>query len=390
MKIQTTIILLCLLLAVAQGQANFVYWAGNWDIAQAASSDTACYPENTISIEQTVTQLTASWVWAKTQPCQDAGIAGKKFTQTVDRPAGNSIKLQFTIGKVTVDGTFTVSTTTAFFKSNNGASATCIRRNDLVYFPGTWDIVTQDKTLCNPDKSITLTQQDATHVQASWTWDNSDACQKGGLAGKKFDQTIALTTENAVLVSFQAGGIDVTGAFAVVNDQALFISVYGGSASFARRQESVNWVGTWNIETQQAGKGCFPDTSLVITKDGDSLTAKWTWANSPYCQGAGLAGKEFTYTEPIPRGRSIFLGFILETTIVSGIFTVDGDKATFASNTGSSATFNRKSSGLMGIIIVILLIVAVAAGGYFFVQRNKTKKLQGDLNSSLAGVYGRT
>jgi len=380
MKIQTTVLLLGLLLVAAQGK-SFLYWGGHWDLTPVSSN--GCYPDRTITIDQTPSQLTVSWVWAKTQPCETGKVAGETFTKTVPVPDGKSISLQFTVGTLLVSGTFTITdSNVASFNSDTGAHAICQKRKEAVYLPGTWDIVSQDNNLCNPDKFITVTAFNSTHVKGEWTWDNSLACQAGKVAGKKFSEALPFE-ENNVLVALQDGDELVVGFFTVVNEKALFYSLFGGSASFTRRQESVSWVGTWNIDSKQAGTGCFPDTSIVITEEKGSITAKWTWAKSDFC--GGLGGQEFTHTEPTPKGRSIYLGLIVENKIISGIFTIDGNQAHFASNTGANANFSRKS-GSMGIIIVILLIVVVAAGGFFY-MRSKGRKVQSELNSSLAGIY---
>ncbi len=131
-------------------------------------------------ITQNVGNVTASWIWANSQPCIQAGLAGKQFTQTVPTPKDNAIELKITGGGATIDGTFTINGDGAIFTSNNDASASYDRRQQLVNWPGVWDVITQDETACNPDGSITVTQS-GSYVSASWTWANSAPCTAAGL-----------------------------------------------------------------------------------------------------------------------------------------------------------------------------------------------------------------
>lgn len=182
MKTKTAIIALAFafLFVVAHGDdTDVVNWAGNWD-QKSTSSETACYPDSTVLISQSIGKITASWIWANTQPCIQAGLAKKQFTETADTPKDNSIPIKITVAGGEIDGTFTITGDTAIFASNNGASASYDRRQQLVNWPGVWDVITQDETACNPDGSITVTQS-GSYVSASWTWANSAPCTAAGL-----------------------------------------------------------------------------------------------------------------------------------------------------------------------------------------------------------------
>ena len=326
MKIRTTLILVSLLLAVAQGD-DIINWAGNWDVKTLTASDTVCYPDTTIVIQQDVGQITASWVRAKTQPCIEAEIAGKKCTQTVKNLQGNSIGLKITVGKAVIDGTFTVDGNTATFDSNNGASSTYARRKEIVHWVGVWDIITQSDTACSPDKYITLIQ-DSSSLSAAWTWANPQPYQQAGLAGTAFSKpSLSIPSGNALSVSFEVGSVTVQGMFAVINDQAVFASLNGASATFARRQKLVNWVGTWDLYDSQVGY----------------LIASWTWETSNICTKAGLAGKSFAQAAPIPKGNALFLNFIVGKAYVNGFLkTYGNDKTVFLSTGDGSAYFKRR------------------------------------------------
>ena len=341
MKSQTTLILLSLFLALAHGDTTVVNWAGNWD-QKTVSSNTACYPDSTVLISQAVGTLTASWVWANSQPCIDAGLAKTQFTQTAPTPQDNSIDLKITLPKGgSIDGTFTITGDDAVFASNNGASATYSRRQQMVNWPGVWDIVTQDNTLCNPDGSITITQNNA-GVTASWTWANSDPCTQAGLAGQTFSTPTAAPTGNVVAITVTAKEAVIAGIFAVIRDQAVFANALGASATFVRRQELVDWVGTWDLQTQQSTTACYPDGYVTVIPSGGNLTASWVWANSKPCTEFGLAGQPFTQSQPVPKGGAIFLDIFVGGAYVSGLFTATGDSSVFSSNNGASATFARR------------------------------------------------
>ena len=339
MNKRITILLVCFLVALAQGQV--INWAGNWD-QKAAPSETACYPDITVLISQAVGTVTASWIWATSPPCTEAGLAGKQFTQTVATPQDNAIELKITVGGAVIDGTFTINGDNAVFASNNGASASYSRRQQMVNWVGTWDIVTQDDTACNPDGYITITTSGSS-VSARWTWANSEPCIQAGLAGDILDTPWTTPSANAVAINIQAKQATVAGIFAVIRDQAVFASVLGASATFVRRQELVNWVGTWDVYTPSQSSGaCYPDGYITIIPSGGNLTASWVWANSKPCTEFGLAGKPFNQTQPVPKGKAVFLDFFVGGAYVSGLFTATGDSSIFSSNNGASANFNRR------------------------------------------------
>mgnify|MGYP003576982667 CR=1 FL=1 len=121
MKNRTTILLVCLLVALAQG-ANVINWGGNWDFTSGEPKD-GCYPASTILITQTVGTVTASWIWDNSKPCIGAKLANQQFTQTVPTPKNNEIDL--------TDGTFSIDTTNndiASFVSKKGPSSKHERR----------------------------------------------------------------------------------------------------------------------------------------------------------------------------------------------------------------------------------------------------------------------
>lgn len=337
MKIQTTFILVGLLLAVAQG-AGFINWAGSWDVETKESND-ACYPDTTILIEQTAGKIKASWVWEKTQACTQAQVAGQKFTQTVDNPDGKSyIDLKLTVGGAEVGGTFTVTKDKATFKG-----ATYLRRFEFAYWTGTWDIVAQSD-YCIPDKSITLTQH-ATSVFAEWTWANSDPCRNYGVAGEKFVENIDHYIGNYFTISFKdlkSSGAQVQRMLTVVNnDQLIFSNVDGAIATLVRRQELVNWVGTWDFSSYSSPAGCYTKYATILPSGGN-LVVSWTWDTD--CQYYGLSGA-FSQTVPAPKGGAISLNYFAKDKdqYQSGILQLKDDgKMTFTFHTGNYATFKTR------------------------------------------------
>jgi len=337
MKNRTSILLICFLVALAQG--DVINWAGSWD-QTATASDEYCYPAGTVLISQTIGSVTASWVWANSKPCQTAGIANQKFSQTSPTPQDNTIQLQIKVGKAVIDGTFKVVDDDAVFASNNGASSSYSRRQQMVNWSGNWDIVTQDDNSCNPDGTVKITQT-TNYVTASWTWASSKPCTEAGLAGKGFSKDVRTPSGNAVAISVTVGAATLEGIFAVIQDQAIFASTSGATATFVRRQELVNWVGTWDVTGKQPG-ACYPDQYITIIPSGGQLTSQWVWEKSDACTKVGLAGKTFTQTQPVPKGKAVFLDFIVGTAYVSGLFTASGDTSVFASIVGASATFSRR------------------------------------------------
>jgi len=342
MNNRTIILLLCVLVAFAQGQV--INWAGNWDI-KATSSDTACYPDKTILISQGVGTVSASWTWANSRPCQAAGIATQQFTQTITTPESNTIDFKIHVGYAVIDGIFTVSGDDAIFASNNGASSSYSRRQQMVNWVGNWDIVTQDANSCNPNGSITMTQ-DRSSITATWTWANTLPCIYTGLAGKTFSRTAYTPSGNAVSIKVEVGGVTVDGIFAVIQDQAVFASANGASATFVRRQENTNFEGTWTIQSAESATACYPAQDISITQSNGNTIASWVWAGSVPCRFVGLGGKTFTQTEATPKGKSIFLDIVVGGAYISGLFTVNGENAVFASLNGASATFVRTSKSV--------------------------------------------
>ncbi len=340
MKIQTTFILLGLLLAVAQG-SGFINWAGSWDVETTESND-ACYPDTTILIEQTAGKIKASWAWKKTQACTQAKVAGQSFTQTVDNPEDvEDSDLKLTVGGAAV-GTFTVTKDKATFKGKDGASATYLRRFEFAYWTGTWDIVAQSG-YCIPEKSITLSQSYSS-VFAEWTWANSDACRKYNVAGERFVQNIDHYVGNYFKFSFKdpKDDVKVERMLTVVNnDQLIFSNAYGAIATFVRRQELVNWVGTWDFSYYSKSAGCYTKYATILPSGGN-LVVSWTWDTD--CQYYGLSGA-FSQTVPAPKGGAISLNYFAKDKdqYQSGILQLEDDgKMTFTFHTGNYATFKRR------------------------------------------------
>jgi len=380
------IVLCFLFLSIAQGE-DIVNWAGTWDVTSQAS-DTACYPDDSIVITQDIGTVTASWTWATTQPCVEAGLAGKAFTQTAKDVKGNSISLNIVVGTAVVSGTFTVNKDTARFASNLGASANYARRAQMVSWEGTWDVATQDPTACNPNGFITITQT-STQVAASWTWSNSDVCKQIGLAGKSFTTSVDTPKGNAIaltiVISEQAALAEI---FAVVRDQAVFASITGAASTFARRVEKVNFVGTWQIKTQESVTSCYPNSTVVITESKGNIVASWQWADSTPCTLFGLAGANFTQTQPTPKGKAAFIDVFVGLSYVSGLFIVNGEQATFASANGASATFDRIAGSPTSWtwLIILIILLGVAIGAFLFYKKKQEKETE-DPTASLTGIY---
>jgi hypothetical protein len=393
---------------------ELVNWVGTWDIVKTGRAE-FCYPDGQVTIIPSGSNLTASWTWQMSDFCASVGLAGKSFTQSLSVPKGKALPLNFIAGGAYVSGVVIIDKNEdeAVFLSTVQGDALFKRRSQMVNWAGAWEITTQPQTSCYPESAITVAQN-STDITLSWIWARTSPCTTLDLAGKKFNKTINTPEKNSVQLDIST---TLSVLFTVFHDRAVFSTngVIGGASTFNRKDENVKFAGIWNIQSQQAGSGCFPDTSIIITQDGGSITAKWTWADSDHCRGAGLAGIGFTMTEPTPKGRAMFIDFLAKTVRVSGIFTVNGDQAIFASNTGASATFNRKSStepskepveepskepskepstdpkngsSSTGIIAIILIVV-LAIGAYFYIQKTRGKKVQEDLNVSLSDIYAR-
>jgi len=350
MKNSTTILLLCFLFAFAQGQ-EIVNWAGNWDIKATTSAD-ACYPDKTILISQAVGTITASWTWANSKPCQAAGIAHQEFTQTKPTPQGNAIDFKIKVGIAVIDGIWTVIGDEAIFASNNEASSSYSRRQQMMNWPGVWDIVTQDPNSCNPDGAITITQ-DRSSLTASWTWANTLPCTYAGLAGKTFSRNVYIPSGNAVSLKVQVGNALIDGLFAVIQDKAIFASANGASATFVRRQENTSFEGIWTLKTTSSDASCYPVKEIVITQSNGNTVASWTWGDSNPCKYMGLDGKTFSQTQPTPKGKSIYLDIVVGAARVAGLFTVNGENGVFASINGASATFIRTGKSVKDVLTEI-------------------------------------
>jgi len=389
MSSKAFIVLCFLFLSIAQGE-YVVNWAGTWDVSEE-DSETACSPDRSIVITQEIGSVTASWTWATTQPCTGKGLAGKTFTQTVKAVKGdtNSISLDTPLGTAT----FRIydDDEEAKFTNNFGATPFYHRRAQMVSWEGIWDIVTEDKTTCNPNGFVTITQT-SDHVAATWTWSGSDSCKQTGLAGKKFSTSVVTPKGNAIgLLIIIDELTSITGIFAVVRDQAVFASLFGTASTFTRRVENVNFVGTWDIKAKEDVDSCYPDSSIVITQDKGNVVASWKWANSIPCTLALIAGTNFTQTQPTPKGKAAFIDVWVGLSYVSGLFTVTGDQAAFVSSVGASATFDRRSeSSTWKWVIILIVLLGVAIGAFLFYQ-NKKKQEKGKegLDASLTGVYAK-
>jgi len=214
----------------------------------------------------------------------------------------------------------------------------------MVNWYGTWDIVTKDENLCNPDGSITISDIGYTNkVRAQWTWAKTKACVDAGIDGD-FNQVVYISG-NAAAIDIQVG-VDtyIQGIFAIIRDQAVFANANGASGTFVRRQQLVNWVGTWDIKSKQSSSACYPDGYITIIPNGGNLDASWVWEDSVPCKNAGLNGKPFTQSQPVPKGNTVFLDFSVGGSWISGLFTSSDDQSCkFASINGASASFGRRT-----------------------------------------------
>lgn len=98
------------------------------------------------------------------------------------------------------------------------------------------------------------------------------------LAGKEFSQTVDTPTGNSVKLDVSSVNTPLSVLFTVFLDGAVFSSTTGASISSIRRQENVNFAGTWNIQNQDSVTACYPDSTIVITQAGGTVAAKWAWA----------------------------------------------------------------------------------------------------------------
>jgi len=180
----------------------------------------------------------------------------------------------------------------------------------------------------------------------------------------------------------------LVGIFAVVHDEGVLSSVNGTTSSFIRRQENVNFAGTWNITSVDSSNSCFPNSTVKITQSEGNVTASWRWENSEACQFLGLAETNFTQTQPTPKGKALFIDIIVKALPRSaGIFVVEGEKAKLIVTDGGAAEFIKKQDDQPKfpwgwVIAGIAVIVVIVVGGFCFVQKKKKKEIEQDYRSA--------
>jgi len=315
-------------------------------LSSPESSD-ECYPKDKIIVSTTGSFMALSWVWDLTEPCSKYGVAGVAH-ESIVAIDNDLINLSFNLGGKVGSGRFSVNGNTATFEGMYVRRSCSLVREEPpkpeVNWAGTWILKsTSPSTHCYPKEQVVISKLDSS-VTFSWIWASTETCNQLGLANIPFTKTIQTPNGNSATLHYLVGSSEITTTFNIEGDLATFTSGDDNSFPFNRQLNSpaIEWAGTWNLKTTSTSNSCYPKEKITITTTSSTLTYSWVWDTTETCVKAGLSGKNFEETIPIPSSNSVILKYDVEGAETVVILSVNGDVAQFSTTKNdASCTFAR-------------------------------------------------
>jgi len=193
---------------------------------------------------------------------------------------------------------------------------------------------------CIPQSIVTSSL--GAHVVFKWIWASTQGCKKSGAAGGKGSEVIVPMSNSFYLRKPDAV---VPFKFTLNGNSALTETGNNAESTFIKKvpTPSVNWAGTWNIQTRYSSEECYPKDKITISTTSSTMTLSWIWDVTEACSKKGFAGVFYESTVAMTSGNDIELFFLAGEWIETGTFSVSGDTAIFGGLVGFSCDLKRET-----------------------------------------------
>ena len=193
---------------------------------------------------------------------------------------------------------------------------------------------------CIPQSIVTSSL--GAHVVFKWIWASTKGCKRSDYSGWEVFKVKVPTSNSFYLTNFN---VAVPFKFTLDGNSALTKTGNDAESIFEKKVStpSVDWAGTWNIQTKSSSEGCYPKDKITISTTTSTMTLSWVWDITEACSRKGFAGVFYESTIAMTSSNVIDLFFLAGEEIKTGTFSVSGDTATFKGLNKETCSFVKEA-----------------------------------------------